>query len=137
MSEVREKSRWSQEQLRQASEVEAPVGDPRYGAKVHLIPIFAGSKGEGYGSEIRWDKRLLKKGAFGPQEVNEDTLMAVGCSVDEAIGILAQVDNALDFLKRAYPSLKVGIAEKVKVLEGELKAALPAGHEFTSERYEV
>ncbi|MBA7650985.1 hypothetical protein ES703_58800 [subsurface metagenome] len=137
MSEVKQKSRWSQEQLRQASEVEAPVGDSKYGAKVHLIPIFAGSKGEGYGSEIRWDKRLLKKGAFGPQEVNQDTLMAVGCSEDEAISILAQVDNALDFLKRAYPSLQVGMAEKVKAIEGELKVALPAGHEFEREKFEV
>jgi len=137
MSEVKQKSRWSQEQLRHASEVEAPVGDSMYGAKVHIIPVFAGSKGEGYGSEIRWDKRLLKKGAFGPQEVNEDTLMAVGCSENEAISILAQVDNAMDFLKRAYPSMKVGMAEKVKALEGELKVALPAGHEFTKDTFEV
>ncbi|MBA7681711.1 hypothetical protein ES703_90051 [subsurface metagenome] len=137
MSEVREKSRWSQEQLRHASEVEAPVGDSKYGAKVHLIPIFAGSKGEGYGSEIRWDKRLLKKGAFGPQEVNEDTLMAVGCSAEEAVSVLAQVDNAMDFLKRAYPSLQVGMAEKVKALEGELRVAIPAGHEFKKTSFEV
>ncbi len=139
MVQANQKSRWSQEQLRQACEVEAAVGDPKFGAKVYLIPTFAGSKGEGYGSEILWDKRLMKRGAFGPQEIDVDTLMGVGCDEDEANSILAQVDNAMDFLKRAYPSLKVGMAEKVKAIEGELKVALPAGGraEGTTEKFEV
>ncbi len=139
MAQVNERSKWSQEQLQHACEVEAAVGDPKFGAKVYLIPTFAGSKGEGYGSEILWDRRLMKKGAFGPQEVNVDTLMGVGCSADEAESVLAQVDNAMDFLKRAYPSLKVGMAEKAKALEAELKVALPAGGraEGTSEKFEV
>ncbi|MBA7615180.1 hypothetical protein ES703_22458 [subsurface metagenome] len=138
MAQVNQKSKWTQEQLKQACEVEAGVGDPKFGAKVYLIPTFAGSKGEGYGSEILWDKRLMKKGAFGPQEVNIDTLMGVGCSESEAESILAQVDNAMDFLKRAYPSLKVGIAEKAKALEAELKVALPAGRaEGNTEKFVV
>lgn len=132
-----EKGKWTQEQLRHAFEVEASVGDPKFGAKVHLIPTFAGSKGEGYGSEIYWDKRLMTKGRFGPAEVDEANLLSVGCSEDEAVRVLAAVDNAMDFLKRAYPVLEIGIAEKVKALEGEMKAALPPGHEATREKLEV
>lgn len=137
MVQTNQRSRWTQEQLAHACEVHAPVGDAKYGAKVHLIPMFLGSRGIGYGSEISWDKRLLRKGGFGPQDVNVDTLMAVGCSEDEAVNVLAQVDNAMDFLKRAYPALQVGMGEKLRGLEVGLKAALPAGHEATREKFEV
>ncbi len=132
-----QKSRWSQEQLEHAFEVEARVGAPEYGATVHIIPIFAGGIGEGgYGAQIRWDVRMFHRGAMGPQSVNEVTLMAVGCSEDEAVRVLAAVDNASDFLKRAYPVLEIGIAEKVKALEAEVKVALPPGHESTREKFE-
>ncbi|MBA7664427.1 hypothetical protein ES703_72488 [subsurface metagenome] len=133
-----QKSRWSQDQLEHACEVEARVGAPEFGAAVHIIPIFAGGIGEGgYGSQIRWDVRMFRRGAMGPTSVDKTNLMAVGCSEDEAESILAQVDNACDFLKRAYPTLKVGIDEKVKALEAEVKVALPAGHESTREAFEV
>jgi len=133
-----QKSRWSQDQLEHACEVEARVGAPEYGAAVHIIPIFAGGIGEGgYGSQIRWDVRMFRRGAMGPTSVDKPNLMAVGCSEDEAESILAQVDNATDFLKRAYPTLKIGIGEKVKALEAEVKVALPPGHETSRETFEV
>ncbi len=140
MTQVKESNRWSGAQLEKAFEVEARVGAPEAGATVHIIPIFAGGIGEGgYGSQIRWDVRMFHRGAMGPQSVNKATLVAVGCSEDEAESVLAQVDNATDFLKRAYPTLKVGIAEKVKALEAEVKVALPAGGraEGTTEKFEV
>jgi len=137
MAQVKQGNRWSAEQLEHAFEVEARVGAPEAGATVHIIPIFAGGIGEGgYGAQIRWDVRMFHRGAMGPQSVNKDTLMAVGCSEDEAVNVLAQVDNATDFLKRAYPVLKIGMAEKVKALQAGL-AALPAGHEATREKFEV
>ena len=46
------------------------------------------------------------------------------------------MDNATDFLKRAYPVLEIGMAEKVKALQAGL-TALPAGHEATREKFEV
>ncbi|MBA7531777.1 hypothetical protein ES705_23998 [subsurface metagenome] len=132
-----QKSRWSQEQLGHAFEVEARVGAAEYGATVHIIPIFAGGIGEGgYGAQIRWDVRMFHRGAMGPQSINEATLMAVGCSEDEAVRVMAAVDNAVDFLKRAYPVLEIGIAEKVKALEAEVKVALPPGHKSTVEKFE-
>ncbi|GAI72326.1 unnamed protein product [marine sediment metagenome] len=132
-----QKSRWSQNQLEHAFEVEARVGAPEYGATVHIIPIFAGGIGEGgYGAQIRWDVRMFHRGAMGPQSVNEATLTAVGCSEDEAVRVMAAVDNAVDFLKRAYPVLEIGIAEKVKALEAEVKVALPPGHESSRETFE-
>lgn len=138
MAQVNQRNRWSPEQLQHAFEVEADVGSPEYGARVHIIPIFKGGIGEGgYGSQISWDVRMFHRGAMGPQSVNQATLTAVGCSEDEAQSVLAQIDNAMDFLKRAYPTLKVGMGEKVKALEGKLGAALPAGHEASRERFEV
>lgn len=139
MAEVKQRSKWTQAQLQHACAVQASVGDPKFGATIHLIPAFAGSKAEGYGSEISWDRRLMKRGAFGPQQVNVDTLISVGCSEDEAESVLAQVDNAMDFLKRAYPNLKVGMAEKVKALEASLNVALPASRraEGSTEKFEV
>ncbi|MBA7643806.1 hypothetical protein ES703_51539 [subsurface metagenome] len=138
MVQTNQKNRWSEEQLEHAFEVEARVGAPEFGATVHIIPIFAGGIGEGgYGSQIRWDVRMFRRGAMGPTSVDKTNLLAVGCSEDEAESVLAQVDNACDFLKRAYPTLKVGIGEKVKALEAEVKVALPPGHESTREKFEV
>ncbi len=138
MAQVNQRNRWSQEQLEHAFEVEARVGAPEAGAAVHIIPIFAGGIGEGgYGAQIRWDVRMFHRGAMGPQSVNTATLMAVGCSEEEATRVLAAVDNAVDFLKRAYPTLEIGIAEKVKALEAEVKVALPAGHASSREKFAV
>lgn len=139
MAQVKQRNnRWSAEQLEHAFEVEARVGAPEYGATVHIIPIFAGGIGEGgYGAQIRWDVRMFHRGAMGPTKVDEANLMAVGCSEDEALRVMAAVDNAVDFLKRAYPVLEIGIAEKVKALEAEVKVALPPGHESSREKFEV
>ncbi|GAJ15199.1 unnamed protein product [marine sediment metagenome] len=135
---TKQTNRWSQEQLEHAFEVEARVGAPEYGATVHIIPIFAGGIGEGgYGAQIRWDVRMFRRGAMGPTKVDETNLMAVGCSEDEALKVMAAVDNACDFLKRAYPVLEIGIAQKVKALEAKVKVALPPGHEATREKFEV
>lgn len=116
-------TKWTEEQLSHAYEVEGTVGDPRYNARVFLIPMFKGAKDEGYASRIDWDCRLMAKGRFGPAPVDKPNLLAVGCSEDEAEQVMAQVDYALKQLKRAYPELKQGIQQKV---EG-LKEALPAG----------
>ena len=141
MTQTNQKSRWSQAQLAHAFEVQSRVGSPEAGATVHIIPIFAGGIGEGgYGSQIRWDVRMFRRGAMGPQSVDRDTLMSVGCSEDEVDNVLAQIDNATDFLKRAYPVLEIGIGEKVKALEAAVAvkvAALPAGHEKTREKFEA
>ncbi|MBA7702769.1 hypothetical protein ES703_111543 [subsurface metagenome] len=135
---TKQRNRWSQEQLEHAFEVEARVGAPEYGATVHIIPIFAGGIGEGgYGAQIRWDVRMFRRGAMGPTSVDEANLMAVGCSEDEALRVMAAVDNATDFLKRAYPTLEIGIEQKVKALEAEVKVALPPGHTSTREQFEV
>jgi len=138
VAQVKQRNRWSQEQLEHAFEVEARVGAPEYGATVHIIPIFAGGIGEGgYGAQIRWDVRMFRRGAMGPTSVDETNLLAVGCDKDEAVRVLAAVDNATDFLKRAYPTLEIGIAEKVKALEAEVKVALPPGHESSREKFGV
>ena len=135
---TKQRNRWSQEQLEHAFEVEARVGAPEYGATVHIIPIFAGGIGEGgYGAQIRWDVRMFRRGAMGPTSVDETNLLAVGCSEDEALRVMAAVDNATDFLKRAYPTLEIGIEQKVKALEAEVKVALPPGHTSTREQFEV
>ncbi len=135
---TKQRNRWSQEQLEHAFEVEARVGAPEYGATVHIIPIFAGGIGEGgYGAQIRWDVRMFRRGAMGPTSVDEANLLAVGCSEDEALRVMAAVDNATDFLKRAYPTLEIGIEQKVKALEAEVKVALPPGHTSTREQFEV
>ncbi|GAI67656.1 unnamed protein product, partial [marine sediment metagenome] len=42
MAEVKQRSKWTQAQLQQACAVQASVGDPKFGATVHLIPAFAG-----------------------------------------------------------------------------------------------
>lgn len=111
-----QRSRWSEEQLRNLRDLEAHFPD----GKVVLFPIV-----KEWGQAIKWDARVYGHYA-GVLPVSRESLLAIGCSEAEVGDMLDKTERALVALRRLYPALIPELERRLKELEAAAPA-LPAG----------
>lgn len=112
-----QKSRWTEEQLRNLRDLEAHFPD----GKIVLFPIV-----KEWGQSIKWDARVYGHYA-GVLPVTKEAVLAIGASASEADDMVAKTERALVALRRLYPALLPELERRMRELEAAAPVALPAG----------
>ena len=113
---------WTLEQLRHLRDLEAQVSPT---AKIIIIPVSKGGLDEGYGTQVRWESRLYRRGVMGPRQVTVEELMGAEVPKEEAERWVAQTQRAVETLNRLYPVLQPAIEARVKAIQEAVPTALP------------
>ena len=115
-------SHWTLQQLQNLRDLEAQVSPT---AKIVIIPVSKGGLDEGFGTQIRWESRLYRRGVMGPRQVTQMELEGAGLSREEAGRWEAQTQRAVRALNELYPTLQPAIESRVKAIQEAVPTALP------------